>query len=258
MVIDIGTQTTRAGYAGEEIPRCVVPTAYGYIEVEVDEAADTNGKSTTIEATSDVPAVVNGEENAQATEPAAVDEEKAQDEKRQEAADKDDAMEGIEEPKEQGESSNKAESAAAEVSAGDAVMAAQDDRLPPSERQRQGSAAAPADPGASKEQPRPSTKKIRQKKYYVGEEGVNVWRAGMEVGSMVTDGISEWSYVYLKATCITDRHALHSHRLRTAASSPLAHSPRQARRRSLRSSAHGDGTSLEYASCEGDVGGDCV
>jgi hypothetical protein len=190
-VIDIGTQTTRAGYAGEEIPRCVVPTAYGYVEVEVDEAVETNGKTTTTEAAADIPAVVNGEENTQATEPVAVDEEKAQDEKRQEAADKDDAMEGIEEPKEQGESSNKDESAAADVPTGDAVMAAQDDRLPPSERQRQGSAAASADQAASKEQSRPPTKKIRQKKYYVGEEGVNVWRAGMEVGSMMTDGISE-------------------------------------------------------------------
>lgn len=190
-MIDIGTQTTRAGYAGEEIPRCVVPTAYGYVEVEVEEPVETNGKTTTTEGTAaDASATVNGQENAQA-EPAAVDEEKAQDEKRKEAADKDDAMEGIEEPKETGESNNKEESVTAEATTSDAVMAAEDDRLPPSERQRQGSPSASADRSTSKEQSWPSTKKIRQKRYYVGEEGVNVWRAGMEVGSMMTDGVGE-------------------------------------------------------------------
>lgn len=31
LVLDIGSSTTRAGYAGEDAPRCVVPTSYGYI-----------------------------------------------------------------------------------------------------------------------------------------------------------------------------------------------------------------------------------
>lgn len=29
------------------------------------------------------------------------------------------------------------------------------------------------------------------RKYFVGEEGANGWRAGMEVGSMMSDGIGE-------------------------------------------------------------------
>lgn len=192
LVIDIGTQTTRAGYAGEEIPRCVVPTAYGYVEVEVAEQVETNGKTTTAdETTMNAPTEITGQENAQTVELAVTDAEKLQDEKRQEAADKDDAMEGIEEPKEQGEGINKEETAAKTPTTGDAVMVSEDDRLPPVERQRQGSAPASAEQSAGKEQSRPSTKKIRQKRYYVGEEGVNVWRAGMEVGNMMTDGVSE-------------------------------------------------------------------
>lgn len=192
LVIDIGTQTMRAGYAGEEIPRCVVPTAYGYVEVEVEESVKTNGKMTTAdETTTDAPTAGIGQENAQTVEPAVANAEKLQDEKRQEAADKDDAMEGIEEPKEQGETMNKEETAAKESTTGDAVMASEDDRLPPAERHRQGSAPVSAEQGAGTERSRPSTKKIRQKRYYVGEEGVNVWRAGMEVGSIMTDGVSE-------------------------------------------------------------------
>ncbi|KAG8931674.1 NuA4 histone acetyltransferase subunit [Tulasnella sp. 419] len=31
LVLDIGTSTTRLGYAGEDSPRCVIPTSYGYI-----------------------------------------------------------------------------------------------------------------------------------------------------------------------------------------------------------------------------------
>lgn len=31
LVLDIGTATTRLGYAGEDVPRCVMPTSYGYI-----------------------------------------------------------------------------------------------------------------------------------------------------------------------------------------------------------------------------------
>ena len=30
LVLDVGTSSTRLGYAGEDSPRCVVPTSYGY------------------------------------------------------------------------------------------------------------------------------------------------------------------------------------------------------------------------------------
>lgn len=30
-----------------------------------------------------------------------------------------------------------------------------------------------------------------KRKYFVGEDGVGVWRAGMEVGNFVTDGVGE-------------------------------------------------------------------
>lgn len=45
VVIDIGTHTTRAGYAGEEAPRCAIPTAYGWkdVEVEVDDGDAVTG-----------------------------------------------------------------------------------------------------------------------------------------------------------------------------------------------------------------------
>ena len=32
LVLDIGSHTTRAGYAGEDVPKCVIPTAHGYID----------------------------------------------------------------------------------------------------------------------------------------------------------------------------------------------------------------------------------
>lgn len=39
IVVDFGSHTTRAGYAGEDCPRVVCPSAYGYI----DEAANGDG-----------------------------------------------------------------------------------------------------------------------------------------------------------------------------------------------------------------------
>lgn len=35
IVLDIGSATTRMGYAGEDSPRCVVPTSYGYVARQV-------------------------------------------------------------------------------------------------------------------------------------------------------------------------------------------------------------------------------
>lgn len=29
--MDVGTSSTRFGYAGEETPRCILPTSYGYM-----------------------------------------------------------------------------------------------------------------------------------------------------------------------------------------------------------------------------------
>lgn len=195
LVLDIGTQTTRAGYAGEEIPRCVMPTAYGYVEVTVDAPLETNGTpATTAEVSMNVDpsATANGNDTSEPEKTAAIDEEKKQDEERQEAADKADGMEGIEGPSHGEEAANgKDVSAVEESSTAAPVNVAEDTRLSPSERQRQGSSAQDERGinNASAKQP-PSTKKIRQKKYYVGDEGVNVWRAGMEVDSMMTDGIS--------------------------------------------------------------------
>ena len=44
MVVDFGTSTSRAGYSGEDCPKVVCPTSYGYIDVpapsgDVDMAA---------------------------------------------------------------------------------------------------------------------------------------------------------------------------------------------------------------------------
>jgi len=35
------------------------------------------------------------------------------------------------------------------------------------------------------------------RKYFVGEEGANGWRSGMEVGSMMSDGIGELVFICL-------------------------------------------------------------
>lgn len=87
IVFDIGSHTTRAGYAGEDSPKCVIPTAHGYLDVDAPTPANEEGK--------------------------------------------------------------------------DAIM--KDETKP----QQTG----------------------RVRKYFVGEDGANVWRAGMEVGSLMADGI---------------------------------------------------------------------
>jgi actin-related protein len=38
LVLDIGSHTTRAGYAGEDVPKCVIPTAHGYLDLAAPAA----------------------------------------------------------------------------------------------------------------------------------------------------------------------------------------------------------------------------
>lgn len=92
MVVDFGSHTTRAGYAGEDCPRVVCPSFYGYTD---EPSSSTNG--------------TNG-----------------------------DAME-IDQPPAEGE--------------------------------------------------QPEKKKAR--KFYVGDDAVGVWRAGMEVDNFMLDGVGE-------------------------------------------------------------------
>ena len=119
IVIDIGTQTTRAGFAGEETPRSVIPTSYGYIDHEVDlpnsNSSPTNDTGTNGEHAHDRP-----------------------------------------------ESSNTAEPTDA---SGDQRMRS----VSPS--------------GV------PSKKKHMERRFFMGDQGVDLWREGMEVGSMMRDGI---------------------------------------------------------------------
>ncbi|CDZ96816.1 Actin-related protein-Arp4p/Act3p [Phaffia rhodozyma] len=94
LVFDIGSHTTRAGYAGEDTPKCVIPTAHGYLDVDGTSSAST-------------------------------------------------------------------------IKDGDTTM--DDDTLPTSVQTE--------------------SKDGRVRKYFVGEDGANVWRAGMEVGTLMGDGI---------------------------------------------------------------------
>ncbi|KAJ9112704.1 hypothetical protein QFC22_006206 [Naganishia vaughanmartiniae] len=196
LVLDFGTQSTRAGYAGEEIPRCVVPTAYGYMDVEVEVPVESISASPAVE---DI--VMNGNgstsneatgEPLETTKPTEGLAEKTQDEQRQETANKADGMDGIEEESKTGEDGDGKPTEAAERAETSGLgQAADDTRLSSSERQRQESPAQGNGSNgiASSKQSQPAMKKVRQKRFYVGEEGVNVWRAGMEVGNMMNDGI---------------------------------------------------------------------
>lgn len=52
LVLDIGTSTLRAGYAGDDAPKAIIPTSYGYItqpassnpDVTMDDATAENGE----------------------------------------------------------------------------------------------------------------------------------------------------------------------------------------------------------------------
>lgn len=37
MVIDIGTSSLRAGYAGDDTPKAIIPTSYGYIDIPQEQ-----------------------------------------------------------------------------------------------------------------------------------------------------------------------------------------------------------------------------
>jgi hypothetical protein len=91
LVVDFGSHTTRAGYAGEDCPRVVCPSFYGYHEAP--PASTSNGEG------------------------------------------------------------------------GDVVMGESDDKR----------------------------KKGSGRTYFVGEDGVNVWREGMEVGNFMLDGIGDYT-----------------------------------------------------------------
>jgi hypothetical protein len=124
IVIDIGTQTTRAGFAGEETPRSVIPTSYGYIDHEVD-LPNSNSASSPTNHTG-----TNGEH-----------------------------------AHDRPESSNTAEPTDA---SGDQRMRS----VSPS--------------GV------PSKKKHMERRFFMGDQGVDLWREGMEVGSMMRDGIGKF------------------------------------------------------------------
>ncbi|KAG5654458.1 hypothetical protein H0H81_001957 [Sphagnurus paluster] len=47
LVVDIGSSTLRAGYAGDDTPKAVIPTSYGYHTTAVDEAMDVEGSDAT-------------------------------------------------------------------------------------------------------------------------------------------------------------------------------------------------------------------
>ena len=104
-MVDFGSHTTRAGYAGEDGPRVIAPSFYGYKEVESGgaSASGTNGNT-------------NG------------------------AGDGDDPMDG----------------------------------------------------GEKKEESSGDNNNIKKKTYYFGDDGVNVWRPGMEVGNFMVDGMGEY------------------------------------------------------------------
>ena len=40
LVVDIGSSTLRAGYAGDDTPKAVIPTCYGYTTEAVEEGGD--------------------------------------------------------------------------------------------------------------------------------------------------------------------------------------------------------------------------
>ena len=100
-MVDFGSHTTRAGYAGEDCPRVVCPSFYGYTEDASSSATGANGS--------------NG-----------------------------DGMD-VDEPSADG------------ANGADGVKA----------------------------------EKKKSRKYYVGDDAVGVWRAGMEVDNFMQDGVGE-------------------------------------------------------------------
>lgn len=46
LVLDIGTSSIRAGYAGDDTPKAIIPTSYGYTEEAVESQDVAMGEST--------------------------------------------------------------------------------------------------------------------------------------------------------------------------------------------------------------------
>jgi hypothetical protein len=123
IVIDIGTQTTRSGFAGEETPRSVVPTAFGYINLPSSHH-QSNSNSGLAE-----------QDAAASTSNADLD--------------------------------------------GMAVDAPSDRRTPEGESNLNGNTNG-------------NKRGKVEKRFFMGDQGVNMWREGMEVGSLMRDGISQY------------------------------------------------------------------
>ncbi|WWC69200.1 uncharacterized protein I206_103137 [Kwoniella pini CBS 10737] len=66
LVVDFGSYTTRAGYAGEDCPRVVTPSFYGYIDTPEGESSTTNGNANAAAEGEDV-VMENGGEGANGT-----------------------------------------------------------------------------------------------------------------------------------------------------------------------------------------------
>lgn len=50
IVVDFGSHTTRAGYAGEDCPRIVCPSYYGYKDEPTASSSTTNGQDVNMDA----------------------------------------------------------------------------------------------------------------------------------------------------------------------------------------------------------------
>lgn len=135
-MIDIGTQTTRSGFAGEETPRSVVPTAFGYINLP---------------SSHDSSSVVQDGNGASTSNP--------------------------------GDNSN---------SDGMAVDAPSDRRTP--EGNSTGNESNTNTNGNGSTANGNKRGKV-EKRFFMGDQGVNMWRDGMEVGSLMRDGISQYHII---------------------------------------------------------------
>jgi hypothetical protein len=116
-VVDFGSHTTRAGYAGEDTPRVVCPSFYGYTDDASSSSSNGNGNGAT------------------------------------------EAGDGMEVDGEANQNGN-----------GNGVA-----------------------------------KGKGKRKYYVGENGVGIWRPGMEVGNFVSDGIGQLHVSLMGSEAIADQ-----------------------------------------------------
>jgi hypothetical protein len=136
IVIDIGTQTTRSGFAGEETPRSVVPTAFGYINLPSSHY-QSNSNSGLAE-----------EDAAGVSSKADLD--------------------------------------------GMAVDAPSDRRTPEGNPPNGNESNLNGNGSTVNGNKRGKV----EKRFFMGDQGVNMWREGMEVGSLMRDGISQYSATF--------------------------------------------------------------